>query len=242
MVFVDGDNNVVQPLTLDAQLAGNCIYQWALDGVLIPDADESIYIVNTASPNGEDRVFTVTAQSVFTNCSASQSIVVHQSSGVPSPLGPLFQTFNPGETLADLTVAGTDVKWYNTTTNKSTTAVPLPLSTLLTDGMTYYASQTVGGIESSARLPVTVQAALGVPTEEKLVLQYAPNPVKDVLTIDSNAVLQSIAVYNVLGQKVFEQSLNSHHSTIDLSSLRTGNYIAKLQGEALQQTIRIIKQ
>jgi hypothetical protein len=245
-VYVDGSNNVVQPLTLDAQLYGGYTFEWRVDGTLIPDATFSSYVVNTASPTGVSRVFTVTAEDLNTGCTSGlDSITVLQSSGVPSPLGQISQTFNPGDTLASLDVMGINVLWYASESNKngfSTYSTPLPLNTVLVDGTTYFASQTVGGIESIGRLPVTVHMALGVPVNEIVSFGYAPNPVKNNLTLQSSKVLKSITVYTIVGQKVFEQDCNSTDIILDLSRLTIGNYILKAEGETGQKTIRIIKE
>ena len=71
-----------------------------------------------------------------------------------APTGPFTQTFcainNP--TISNLTATGTSIKWHNSPTG----GTALGPSVVLTDGTTYYASQTVGGIESSSRLAVSV--------------------------------------------------------------------------------------
>lgn len=245
-VYVDGSNNVVQPLTLNVQLNGNYSFEWSVDGNIITDATSSSYIVNTASPAGQSRVFTVTAEDLTTGCSSSPvSITVLQSVGTPSPLGLIFQEFNSGDTLADLNVNGANILWYSSAVNKNpntTFSTPLPLNTLLVDNTTYYASQTIGGIESIARLPVTARMILGVPTNEVISLQFAPNPVKSDLILRSTVALKSIVVYTMLGQKVFDQNYNDTDVTIDLSKLAAGNYVLKAQSETGQKSIRIIKQ
>jgi hypothetical protein len=53
-------------------------------------------------------------------------------------------------TLANLSVTGTNLKWYN----NATSGTLLSNSTIVNDGTTYYASQTVLGCESTARLAV----------------------------------------------------------------------------------------
>ncbi len=117
--------------------------------------------------------------------------------------------------------------------------VALPITTPLVNGVTYYASQTIGGIESSYRLPITVQSTLGLPTNESISLQYAPNPVKDVLYLELGTVLKLMQVYNLLGQKVASQTLDASQATIDLSQLKSGNYFVKVETDAAQQTIRL---
>src|SRR3546814_204639 len=54
-------------------------------------------------------------------------------------------------TLADLQVMGTDIKWYASATSTDV----LPATTVLADGVTYYATQTGDNCESAARLAVT---------------------------------------------------------------------------------------
>lgn len=54
-------------------------------------------------------------------------------------------------TLNNLVVMGTGIQWYAADTGGSS----LLISTLLVDGTTYYASQTVNGVESTTRLAVT---------------------------------------------------------------------------------------
>lgn len=164
------------------------------------------------------------------------------TSQVDAPTGLNSQTLPPGSTLADIVVNGTNIQWYSTATNRSATATPLPLNTILVDSMTYYATQTVGGVESTAYLPVTVHLSLGIDNNETFPIRYAPNPVKNVLTLQSSQVLKSVRVYSMLGQKVFEQEYSDTNISIDLSNLTSGNYILKAEGETGQKTIRIVKE
>ncbi|MFM2265555.1 MAG: hypothetical protein RLZ77_975, partial [Bacteroidota bacterium] len=68
-----------------------------------------------------------------------------------APTGQQNQTFCSGATLAQLAVTGTSIQWYAVATG----GAPLPITTPLVNGTTYYASQTVNGLESISRLAVT---------------------------------------------------------------------------------------
>jgi hypothetical protein len=68
-----------------------------------------------------------------------------------APVGASTQTFCQGATIGNLVATGNAVKWYST----STSGAPLPSSTLLVNNVQYFASQTVVGCESSARLSIT---------------------------------------------------------------------------------------
>ena len=54
--------------------------------------------------------------------------------------------------LNDVTVQGTDVIWYGTISSNTA----LPLNTVLNNGDTYYATQTLSGCESDTRLAVEI--------------------------------------------------------------------------------------
>jgi hypothetical protein len=70
---------------------------------------------------------------------------------VAAPTGAASQTFCAGKTVADLVTTGTNIKWYDAATAGSV----LLSSTVLVNGTTYYATQTVSGVESTNRLAVT---------------------------------------------------------------------------------------
>lgn len=69
-----------------------------------------------------------------------------------APTGSMAQTFCSGDSLAQLSATGTAIQWYASSTGGS----PLSGSTSLINGLTYYATQTVNGVESTNRLSVTV--------------------------------------------------------------------------------------
>ncbi|MDP4627222.1 MAG: PKD domain-containing protein, partial [Schleiferiaceae bacterium] len=96
---------------------------------------------------------TYTVQLTATNAggshSATATITVNTLPAAPS--GSASQTFCNSGTVASLTATGTGIQWYSA----STGGTALSTSTALTNGTTYYASQTVSGCESATRLAVT---------------------------------------------------------------------------------------
>ena len=71
-----------------------------------------------------------------------------------TPTGSATQTFcsSSTPTIASLIATGTDIKWYYAASGGNS----LPSTLGLSNGATYYASQTIGGVESNCRLAVTV--------------------------------------------------------------------------------------
>lgn len=73
---------------------------------------------------------------------------------------------------------------------------------------------------------------------------YFPNPVTDVLTLNSPKDIDAISVYNMLGQQILhsKSSVGESIKNVDMSSLETGAYFVKITIENVVETIRIIKE
>lgn len=69
-----------------------------------------------------------------------------------------------------------------------------------------------------------------------------PNPVKDILNVSYTENINSIAVYNMLGQEVAVKTMNTNQAQIDMSALASGTYLVKVKTEAEVQTIKVMKQ
>lgn len=235
-IYVDG-NTVVQPLLLSVSLNANYTYQWYESGVVIPNANQSTYLVNTHKESGL-HVYQVRATYDFGGCeSYSQDFVVHESP-VPAPIGNQDQTFSQGQTLADLIVNGQNIQWYDGL-GRNVNANPLPLSTVLVDGVTYYASQTINGHESPDRLSVTVHLnVMGNTAFDRASVMIVPNPVQDILFVQSNEPVNHIEIYNIMGQKL----IDAHTSKVMMQSLPSGVYIVQVSTKAGQQSLRVVKE
>jgi Secretion system C-terminal sorting domain len=243
-IYISG-TNVAQPLLLETQtIPDGCFYEWFVDGVAIPNSNSASYLVNTVSTSDFPRVFTVKVSTcVPLNCQAtSQSFEVIQSP-VPAPIGNPNQTFTEGQTLANLLVNGSNIKWYDGALNRNLNSTLLPLSTPLVSGTTYFASQTINSYESPTRLPVlATSTALATSQFNELDFLLSPNPVNDVLQLKANEIIKNITVYSVIGQEFLNLKNTSSEVKLDLSKLTSGNYFVKVETEISQKTYKIIKQ
>jgi hypothetical protein len=158
----------------------------------------------------------------------------------PPPTGSALQSFNQGATLANMQVTGQNIQWYSGA-NKNAVSSPLPLSTLLVDGTTYFASQKIGGYESTTRLPVTAQIVLANAEFELSGLVFAPNPVSNILKIKSDEVINEVSVFNFLGQIVLNKKIVGSEIEIDLISLNAANYFVKVQSGTKNSNFKIAK-
>lgn len=157
--------------------------------------------------------------------------------------------FTLGQTLADLVIPGENIKWYsapNTSTaktSKKATETPLPLSTVLVDNTTYYASQTINGIESTERLAVTIKlGTLGINDFVIKDFIYYPNPVKNVLAISNTSLIDEVTLISIKGEILLVKRINNRHSEIDLSNFSKGVYFLKVKAEETEKTVKLVKE
>ena len=113
---------------------------------------------------------------------------------------------------------------------------------------TYYwkvASVNVAGSTESAVYSFTTGAAdpLGVDGFTIEALSVSPNPVKDVITINSPVGFDSVEVYNQLGQLVIESNSSlMNNNRLDLSALNPGMYLIQINADNKSKTVKIIKE
>ena len=179
------------------------------------------------------------ASQTANGCESSTRLAVAVSiTTTATPTGTSTQTYNLGDTLSNLVVSGSNIQWYSGATGGTS----LSSNTALVNGTTYYASQTINGCESPVRLAVTVQQQLSVPTNQKKSFTYAPNPVKDILTIQANENLKWVSIINIMGQIISTQIFDQELVRLDMTSVPTGTYFIKIQGENNQSTFKVIKE
>ena len=63
------------------------------------------------------------------------------------------------------------------------------------------------------------------------------------MTIEGNTPIDSVEIFNQLGQSVLEFDVNStFNNQVNLSKLNTGIYFLKVRSASKTQTIQIVKQ
>lgn len=144
----------------------------------------------------------------------------------PAPVAAGNQTVTSTSTLADLVVSGQNLVWYSS----SALTTQLPVTTLAVSGTTYYVTQTVNGCTSAATA-ITVNSNLGTNdlNLEKQIKIY-PNPVADVLAIDSKEKLGKLTIFDISGkllETIAAEEVNS--VKINVGKYNTGKYILKIE-------------
>ncbi len=222
----NGTNSFCGSQLLTVPLGSSNGYQWKKDGVIISGANSSTYSATTSG----------SYTCVITNgsCSSTTSATILNTTSAPT--GTSSQSLAPGSTLNSIIVTGTNIQWYSSLTSST----PLANTTLLVNGTTYYASQTINGCEGP-RLAVTVQVQLGIDNFNTIKISYSPNPVTNFLDVKSNEILKSVSIMNALGQIVYFKNFNNTDLQLDLANLSAGSYFVKVQSDERQNVFKIIK-
>ena len=61
------------------------------------------------------------------------------------------------------------------------------------------------------------------------------------LTLKAQENINSVAIYNMLGQKVYNANVNAMQSTVDMSNLSNGTYIVKVNINGTEGSVKVIR-
>ena len=138
---------------------------------------------------------------------------------VAAPVASSPQTLPAGSTLSNVVITGQNISWF---ANAALTT-PIPATTPVVNGTTYYATQTVNGCTSAAT-PVTINVGLSVVDVKQSRFQVYPNPAVDIVNIKGNELSSTIEVYDLSGKLIMNEPVQQKDTQLNISSLRTGNY------------------
>jgi len=100
-----------------------------------------------------------------------------------------------------------------------------------------FGNDNIGSFQISAYNPV-----LGTQEFDNLNgLNYYPNPVKDVLYLKNNEIIDSITIYNMIGQEMYNERINNLESEINFQKYPSGNYIIQINCGNKKANYKIIK-
>ena len=151
-------NNNIPPTTTSPQTF--CIQQNAtLSSITISGQNIKWYDALTngnllANTTPLQNGITYYASQTINGCESERTPVLIniQNTSTPTAISPQTFCASQNPTLNTIVITGTNIKWYDSSTNLNV----LPLSTPLQNGQTYYATQILNGCESPTRLAVTV--------------------------------------------------------------------------------------
>lgn len=90
---------------------------------------------------------------------------------------------------------------------------------------------------------VTDDPTQAVDTNGTKEFRYYPNPVKDVLNIETaSRKMNDASIYSMDGKLIRNVKLSGNNSQINMSDLQSGVYLVRVKSEGEDRTIRVIKQ
>ncbi|WP_312344449.1 T9SS type A sorting domain-containing protein, partial [Chryseobacterium binzhouense] len=178
------------------------------------------------------------------SCTTTRTVTITQSAAVGAPTGAAVQSFNAGDTLSALVVNGQGIKWYASAADAANHTGSLPMTTLIVNNTTYYATQTSGGCESTASLAVLAYNAslsVGNIIKSNSSMQIYPNPVREVLNFSGEEKIIKVVIFSGEGRKITEKTFQKGERSIDVHSLVQGVYLIQVFTQDNTQTFKFIK-
>jgi hypothetical protein len=107
------------------------------------------------------------------------------------------------------------------------------------DAMTQFltATRTYFWTQIEIELPNSIQDAVVV--NEKSVVTVYPNPVKDVLFIETEQTVRHVYVFDLSGKLVMH--VQGDGNSINMQSLSAGNYVARIHTDKAVVSVKIVK-
>jgi hypothetical protein len=140
----------------------------------------------------------------------------------------------------------TVVQWYRN-------GIPIPGATSMdlhvTEAGSYHVVAAPGfcpnNTDSTAGLPIVVaidnNCELGIENPETQALSFYPNPVSGQLHFSAQSAVETLAVFNMTGQKILAFTPETEIGQADLSALATGMYIVEARTNGKIEQFKIIK-
>ncbi|NND63147.1 MAG: T9SS type A sorting domain-containing protein [Flavobacteriaceae bacterium] len=126
--------------------------------------------------------------------------------------------------------AGTDSGTDYTSSNNNTFPQD-PISSL--QGITPFSNAIIG------TMTITLDSViLGVNDAITNTLTIYPNPTTNFLNITSGSKIESVEVFNALGKKVMDESIDSDAFQIDVSNLPSGFYLISMTSEGNETAVK----
>lgn len=176
--------------------------------------------------------FTLTSDNAFVTIKVWKSVI--------SDVGIKFATL-PGASTGEIKIPNTLVEEWEELTFDFTGVLDDPSSTdidqiiIFPDFIARSSDQVILFDDISFS-----DGVLGVVDNKELSFKMYPNPVKDFWNIESNDVIQTVKLYNIVGQLIFSENINHNKSQLDFSSFRTGIYLAEIKTLLGEKKLKIV--
>lgn len=159
---------------------------------------------------------------------------------VSSPIGNSVQNFTTNSTIANIVINPTNVIWYASFSDAISNTNSLVPSTPLVNNTNYYAVNVQNGCRSQP-FEVLINTSLANNAFDYSSLTFYPNPVKEDLNIVFNKVIDTVEIFNLIGQKLAVTKPMSADFSLNLSNLSSGFYLLKLYSDNKIGELKVLK-
>lgn len=149
----------------------------------------------------------------------------------PMPQGANRQYNVNYTTIADLVVTGQNLSWYS----DAALTTPIPVTTPLVKGTTYYVTDKANDCESIA-LAILFDTEGSVNDNVFANLKIYPNPTSDKLFITGIDTVDAVNLYDLSGKLV----LSAKQTEISVAHLKTGLYMVEIKFQNAKKVEKII--
>lgn len=88
---------------------------------------------------------------------------------------------------------------------------------------------------------IVVDVSLGVDNLKEITFGMYPNPADVEVHLEADTNMETIAIYNMLGQTIKQFDVNANEQTINVQDLQSGTYIIEVMAEGRRQSKQLIK-
>lgn len=98
-------------------------------------------------------------------------------------------------------------------------------------------------VNSSITSTIIVDSDNVLSTEDNTLEDFSfyPNPVQDVINVQSEQTVDQVVLYNITGQKVLDQKLNATNAQLSIGDLTQGVYLMTVTSGNVSSTYKVVK-
>lgn len=143
------------------------------------------------------------------------------------------------------TQVGTDTNWKIVSAGSRHSLAQKIDGSLWSWGANEYGQQGNGAltaVPTTVPTPISCNFLSATEKEIKPDISIYPNPTKDKINLSSIGVISDVALFNLLGQQVLFQKVNSTENQIDMTALSSGTYLVKVYADNQVKTLKVVKE
>ena len=189
-------------------------------------------IIDAATNNA---TLTLVSPGTTNSLGANKALVIDTTAPEITLVGNEIETIEVGATYTEQGATATDN--YDTTLTVVVGGDTVDTAIVGNYSVTYNVSDVSGNAATEVTRTVTVAEVLGLGSTEINSVSIYPNPTTSKWTIESSRVINTLTLFNLLGQKVLDQTVNGTKVNIDASNLKAGVYMLKINKTILKSCL-----